>query len=106
VTTRIPPNTRDAVETAIALPKTDHRAPWEALAAGAEGARVPTYDDLLAEVRRRQDAGELPTRPTREQVASWVYGQTALSNPNVTREHAERAAARWEARQAAKESGR
>lgn len=50
-----------------------------------------TYEELLSEVRSLQDAGRLPTRPTREQRADWAYGNTKIENSSVTREMAERA---------------
>lgn len=50
-----------------------------------------SYEELLAEVRRLQDAGKLPTRPTREQRIDWAYGNTKIENSAVTREMAERA---------------
>ena len=50
-----------------------------------------SYDELLAEVRRLQDAGKLPVRPTREQRIDWAYGNTKIENSAVTREMAERA---------------
>jgi hypothetical protein len=31
-----------------------------------------TYDELLSEVRALQDAGRLPTRPTRDQRIDWA----------------------------------
>ena len=50
-----------------------------------------SYEELLAEVRRLQDAGQLPVRPTREQRIDWAYGNTKIENSAVTREMAERA---------------
>jgi hypothetical protein len=50
-----------------------------------------SYEELLAEVRRLQDAGKLPVRPTREQRIDWAYGNTKIENSAVTREMAERA---------------
>jgi hypothetical protein len=50
-----------------------------------------SYEELLAEVRRLQDAGQLPVRPTREQRIDWAYGNTKIENSDVTREMAERA---------------
>lgn len=50
-----------------------------------------SYEELLAEVRRLQDAGQLPVRPTREQRIDWAYGNTKIENNAVTREMAERA---------------
>lgn len=50
-----------------------------------------TYDELLAEVRVLQDAGKLPTRPTRDQRIDWAYGNTKIENSTITREMAERA---------------
>jgi len=50
-----------------------------------------SYAELLAEVRRLQDAGKLPVRPTREQRIDWAYGNTKIENSAVTREMAERA---------------
>lgn len=48
-------------------------------------------NNLVAEVKRLQAEGKLPTEPTREQRVSWVYGNCKLSNENVTREMCERA---------------
>jgi hypothetical protein len=50
-----------------------------------------TYEELLSEVRRLQDAGRLPTRPTRDQRIDWAYGNTKIENTDITREMAERA---------------
>jgi hypothetical protein len=50
-----------------------------------------SYEELLAEVRRLQDAGQLPVRPTREQRIDWAYGNTKIENSAVTREMVERA---------------
>jgi hypothetical protein len=50
-----------------------------------------SYEELLAEVRRLQDSGQLPVRPTREQRIDWAYGNTKIENDDVTREMAERA---------------
>ncbi|MDP9000262.1 MAG: hypothetical protein M3O46_09145 [Myxococcota bacterium] len=50
-----------------------------------------SYEELLSEVRRLQDAGKLPVRPTREQRIDWAYGNTKIENSAVTREMAERA---------------
>lgn len=50
-----------------------------------------SYEELLAEVRRLQDAGKLPMRPTREKRIDWAYGNTKIENSAVTREMAERA---------------
>jgi hypothetical protein len=50
-----------------------------------------SYEELLAEVRRLQDAGQLPVRPTREQRIDWAYANTKIENSAVTREMAERA---------------
>jgi hypothetical protein len=50
-----------------------------------------SYEELLAEVRRLQDAGRVPVRPTREQRSDWAYGNTKIENSDVTREMAERA---------------
>jgi hypothetical protein len=50
-----------------------------------------TYEELLSEVRLLQDAGQLPTRPTREQRIDWAYGNTKIENNTITREMAERA---------------
>ena len=44
-----------------------------------------TFVELLEAVRK------LPDRPvTREQRISWVYGNCALSNPDITREMCEK----------------
>jgi hypothetical protein len=50
-----------------------------------------TYEKLLSEVRRLQDKGDLPTRPTKEQRISWAYGQTKIENSKVTMDDAVRA---------------
>jgi hypothetical protein len=50
-----------------------------------------SYEELLAGVRRLQDAGKLPVRPTREQRIAWAYGNTKIENSAVTPEMAERA---------------
>jgi hypothetical protein len=50
-----------------------------------------SYEELLAEVRRLQDVGQLPVRPTREQRIDWAYGNAKIENDAVTREMAERA---------------
>lgn len=49
------------------------------------------YEKLLSEVRRLQDQGDLPTRPTKEQRISWAYGQTKIENSKVTMDDAVRA---------------
>jgi len=48
-----------------------------------------TYEELRKEVRRLQDAGKLPTQPSRAQRVDWAYGQTKIENSNVTRADAE-----------------
>jgi len=50
-----------------------------------------TYEELLAEVKRLQDQGELPLHPTRDQRIDWAYGNTKIENADITREMAERA---------------
>ena len=50
-----------------------------------------SYEELLAEVDRLRDEGRVPTRPTREQMIDWAYGNTKIENNNVTREMAARA---------------
>ncbi len=50
-----------------------------------------TYEELLAEVTRLQDQGELPLHPTRDQRIDWAYGNTKIENADITREMAERA---------------
>ncbi len=50
-----------------------------------------TYEELLAEVTRLQDRGEIPLRPTRAQRIDWAYGNTKIENAEITREMAERA---------------
>jgi hypothetical protein len=53
-----------------------------------------TYEELLQEVRRLQDAGVLPSHPTPDQRADWAFGNTKIENSDVTREMAERAVER------------
>jgi hypothetical protein len=52
-----------------------------------------TYEQLLAEVRRLQDRGQLPIWPTNAQRIDWAYGNTVIENENVTIAMVERAAA-------------
>ena len=50
-----------------------------------------TLHDLIAQIRALRDSGKMPKRPTRDEAIDWAYGNTVLSNPNVTREMVERA---------------
>lgn len=54
-------------------------------------ATKKSYEDLVAEAKRLQKEGTLPSEPTREQRISWAYGQTKIENSDVTREDAIRA---------------
>lgn len=56
-----------------------------------EGEMNKTYEELLLEVRALQDAGQLPSHPTRAQRIDWAYGNTKIENSAVTLEMAERA---------------
>lgn len=50
-----------------------------------------SYENLVAEAKRLQKEGALPSEPTREQRISWAYGQTKIENSAVTRDDAIRA---------------
>lgn len=50
-----------------------------------------SYENLVAEAKRLQKEGTLPSEPTREQRISWAYGQTKIENSAVTLEDAIRA---------------
>ncbi len=47
---------------------------------------MSVYDDLKAQVQKAQAAGQLDRTPSREEMADFAYGNTKLSNENVTRE--------------------
>lgn len=51
------------------------------------------YEALKQQVFKLQDEGKLPKKLTEAEIADWAYGNAVLSNPEVTREMAERAAA-------------
>jgi hypothetical protein len=50
-----------------------------------------TYEELLADVMRLQDQGQVPLHPTRDQRIDWAYGNTKIENADITRDMAERA---------------
>jgi hypothetical protein len=54
-------------------------------------ATKKAYENLVAEAKRLQREGALPSEPTREQRISWAYGQTKIENSEVTLEDAIRA---------------
>lgn len=55
------------------------------------GASRERYEKLLEQVQRLQKEGKLSTQPSDEQRADWAYGNTALSNPDVTLDMARKA---------------
>lgn len=50
-----------------------------------EGQRQREYEDLLERVVELQKKGDLPVRPTREQIVDWAYGNTKIENGDITR---------------------
>jgi hypothetical protein len=52
---------------------------------------ITEYEALRAQVSRLQEYGTLPKKLTRDDAVDWVYGNTAIENPNITREMVERA---------------
>lgn len=49
------------------------------------------YEALRAQVSKLQEKGSLPKKLTRDDAVDWVYGNTAIENPNITRAMVERA---------------
>jgi hypothetical protein len=49
---------------------------------------------LSARVRQLQADGKIPSWPTPEQYEQWAFGQTSISNPLVTPDHAKVAASK------------
>lgn len=49
------------------------------------------YEHLKRRLQALKAAGKISGRPTDEERVDWAYGNAALSNPNVTREMAEKA---------------
>lgn len=50
-----------------------------------------TYEELMAEVGRLRSEGLVPSKPTREQMIDWAYGNTKIESDGMTREIATRA---------------
>lgn len=50
-----------------------------------------TYEQLLAEVKRLQAEGKVPTTPNKAQIIDFAYGNTKVENQKITRKIATRA---------------